>query len=119
MLYILNSKRKDKLRLIRARAWDQRLQKQGLTEALTEKQLKSLKKIDQLIAWNTVISERIAGQSELARELVRSNRQGLRFLAVEYGKKQAMERAYFAYVISSLGVPSEQSHDTLSEILLQ
>ncbi len=71
---------------------------------------RKLKRIDQLIAYNSVMEDCLGtgGVSDYLEECY----EDFLFLAVEYGNREAMERAFFAYVISLyypyMGTPRKQ-----------
>ncbi len=76
-------------------------------------------RIEHLMAFHAVVTEDVLPDADRTEAFFRTNLGMLRRLALEYGRKTAMERAYYAYVIASFHSPLETPHDNLSEILLR
>ena len=117
ILYIARSTSVSKAREGRIRQWGKELAALPASGELTERQGARLKKIENLMAFQAVLAEQMS--EDQAREILRNNRPLFRSLALFYGKKPAMERAFFAYVIASFHPPVGEGHEQMAEILLR
>lgn len=122
LLYITRSKgvkRKRKKRVVR---WERALGDilvRGEDNLLRRERLfEKLKRTEDLLAFQHVLSEIAQTQEELVGTFFQENRASLLSLALAYRKRPAMERAFFAYVIASFHPPATSQRDQLSEILL-
>lgn len=84
----------------------------------TEKMFSRLVKVEELIGFEQAMEEVYTANPDAVWEFFRNNRPLIHRLATAYGKKEAMERAFFAYVIAEFHPPVEEEHDILTEILL-
>ncbi len=114
VLYIMRSKLVKKRRAKRIRKWTAIFdERKG--EPLTEKQYRELDTVEELIALQAVLDER---QPDEVDEFVRNNTKGLQLLAVDYGKKSAMEKAFYAYVTAALYRKEYGNNDMMAGIML-
>lgn len=117
VLYTLRShweEKKKERRLSKWRAW---LSGTHSEEELRESLALRLLRIDDLIAFFTALKEQLPDDAASAA-FVRNNQRLMRTLALRYGRRSPMERAYFAYVVASFHAPTGEKHDILAEILL-
>lgn len=119
VLYIFRTKLASRGREDRIKKWARLLgidgEKKEKDILLTSKTAEKLKKTDNLTAFQAAVSNNVS--EEDAKKMFLNNIPVFRELALEYGKRNAMERAFFAYVIASFGSPAE-SAGTISGILL-
>ena len=118
VFYIARSTRVSRKRAARIGQWEKLLA--GLTpgEPLPERLLARLKQIEQLMAFQAVLLQRAPDHPGEAQEVFRVNRNAFQNLALQYRKRPAMERAFFAYVVATFHPPVGDVHDQLAEILL-
>lgn len=117
ILYIFRSKWTKRARERRIAAWRAALGKAPEEAQLSRKQLKKLEQVEQLTALSAVLEEAVF-HTPKAAAFFKNNAQGLQMLALHYGKRAAMERAFFAYVIASFHTSDVGNNDMLAEILL-
>lgn len=79
---------------------------------------RKLRKVEELMAFSEVLERWKPGREKELHGYFLTYRRVFRDLAVRYGKKSAMERAFFAYVIAVYHPPLGEEHDILVEILL-
>ncbi len=77
-----------------------------------------LRRIQELTAFYQAIEERAADQPQEAAAFSRENQGVVLKLAQFYGKKSAMEQAFFAYVTAACYPPVGEQHSPLAEQLL-
>lgn len=78
-----------------------------------------LKKTPELTAFFSALEQAAEERPEDARAFAAANRPLFRELAAAYGKRPAMERAFFAYVIAAVYPPVGDGQDTLLAQLLE
>lgn len=104
--YIFYQKRRKNIQKIRAMRWKKELEslwkepdsRRQAFQVHKRRLRRKLKRTGQLIAYNSVMEECLgtSGVSDYLEECY----DDFLFLAVEYGNREAMERAFFAYVVS-------------------
>lgn len=77
-----------------------------------------MRRTENLMVFNEVMSVKILTRPQEVRTFFLEHPAEIRALAREYGRKPAMERAFFAYVVASFHPPLEEEHDPLVETLL-
>lgn len=77
-----------------------------------------MRRTENLLVFNEVMSVKIQTRPQEVRSFFLEHPAEFRALAREYGRKPAMERAFFAYVIASFHPPLTEESDPLVETLL-
>lgn len=118
LFYIVWSRQTKRRRLRRESRWKRGIRFLARKNSENQKVLiERLKSTEELMAFQEVMGQVAETSPEKVREFFHRNRSVFRMLAEVYGKKSAMERAFFAYVVASFHPPAEEK-DILPEILL-
>lgn len=124
LLYIFNSKRRKKKTKKEAECWKLDIKKQcdllmdgkEVEKSHLEKIERRIKKTRQLLSYLTAL-ESINDEEDITIYL-QSIYQVQQSLAIEYGKKDSMNRGFYAYVISKFSYVTNDSFTPMIEILL-
>ena len=118
ILYITRAKRMSRRREKRIKEWRHILVLADPGKPLPDSLIRRLRRIDNLTAFFNVASEHFTGERADARSFVMGNQPFFRTLADVYGRKQAMERAFFAYVVATFYSLAGMTDHSMSELLL-
>ena len=117
--YIAGIQHRGRSRARRAQRWRRRFENVGTHKGLKKRAVYRLRHIEQLMAFENALEHLdAAAQEEVARAVFIENRQAVREVALAYGKREPMERAFFAYVVATSHPPVGEARDPLIEILL-
>lgn len=125
MAYIARSKRQARRNVWWRRAWEKRIRRQMEHElisalfmekhfAVMEKQLQS---IPQLTAYHDAVMDCMEQDPDVCQQYLNACAMAFQRLAIYYGRRDAMERAYFAYLMSVYH-PAREKGGQITEILL-
>lgn len=125
IVYIYTSEKKKQTGIRNIARWERVLaevwEELKLTGTLSDQHVSSLKKklkrINQLIAYHTAIEPHLT--EEAVRRYMDLNHDTFQYLAAYYRQRPAMERSFFAYVMSEYHPAAKREHDPTSELLLE
>lgn len=117
--YIARTRHMEHRRARRAQRWRRRLEALGPRTGLRKRAIMRLRHIEQLMAFeNALESLGPTVRETVEHALFVDNRRTVREVALAYGKREPMERAFFAYVVATFHPPIGEARDPLVEILL-
>lgn len=117
-VYLGQTKRQLRSNPKRVRTWSLDLLAVELGLSSPARLIRRARRTKGLLLLHEALSIRAQEAPAAVHAFFRSNWQAIRDLALVYGKRSAMERAFFAYVIASHAPPLEAERDPLVEILL-
>lgn len=117
LLYMARSSIIARHREARVRAWERVIREDGANFVLDDAQVGKLKRIGNLTGFNAALANLELDQDALNTFFL-NNAHQIQELAIAYGGKSAMERAFMAYFIASFHCSSMPNRTMLAEILL-
>lgn len=125
VLYIVYSKRKNRTQIRQNDRWDtilketwQEIEQTGSLPENHRRLLESkLRKVNQLISYHNALEPHL--NQEIVQHYLALIHDTFQVLAAFYLKRPAMERAFFAYLISLYHPDQGREHDQLVELLLE
>lgn len=126
LFYIFRAKGRKKQQKVRAKEWQREIEAQlgllargsAVEETHRKRMLRVLRSTNGLISYSSALEAVQRTQPVLLAQYLRESYAVLQELAVVYGRKQSMERAYFADVIARFRPCSGEEFRPLMEILL-
>ena len=118
ILYITRARRQARRREKRIKEWRHILVLSDPGRPLPDSLIRRLRRINNLTAFFNVANEHFAEEKADARSFVEGNQPFFRTLAAAYGRKSAMERAFFAYVVATFYSYAGIKDHAMSELLL-
>lgn len=119
VVYIARAQQVAHRRARRVQRWLRRLETRGPKTALTRRTMRRLKRIEQLMALDGALElADSATRQETARVLFIDNHDALDAVALAYGKREPMERAFFAYMVATYYPAEADPRNSLVVILL-
>ncbi len=118
ILYITRARRQARRREKRIKEWRHILVLSDPGRPLPESLIRRLKRINNLTAFFNVANEHFSEEKADAHSFVTGNQPFFRTLAEAYGRKPAMERAFFAYMVATFYSYAGIRDHSMSELLL-